>query len=251
MKKSYRDVITKGLIFKKIPFKESSLILEIFSNRFGKISVIAKGIRKEKNKNIGLIEVLNELELVLYKKPESQWYILKSASLIKPHLFNVKFQNNVLMQAGIEIYRQLKIPKEDYILLYDLIIKYIEYLKKVDSNGIAIFWRFLFKVFIVLGINIDIKKCIHCNHEKTNFFAYYPQKNGFICSDCYLPVFDSFIFKISEETSEIISNLNKIGAFLDKITISEKTINQINNIFLTHLSEQFNKKFYLNTLEMY
>ena len=249
MRKKNRDVQTTGIIFRKTPFKETSLILEVFTQEFGKISVIAKGIKREKSKDLGLTEILNELELVLHKT--NDWYILKSATLIKSHLFEVDFNKNILMQAAVEIYRQLIIPEEDSKKLYELLMKYFNYLKQVNINGIAIFWRFLLRVFIITGIELNLTKCIICKKQKNDFIGYYPQKNGFICKKCYRPVFDSSIIKISNDVASIFSNIYQIGNILDKIEISKFTINQINKIFLIHLSEHFHKKFHLRSLEMY
>ncbi len=60
-----RDVKTKGIIIKKVNFRETSIILDVLTPEFGVISIIAKGIRKQKSKNTGLLEILNELELNL------------------------------------------------------------------------------------------------------------------------------------------------------------------------------------------
>ena len=249
MRKKNRDVQTTGIIFRKTPYRETSLILEIFALELGKISVIAKGIKREKSKDLGLTEILNELELVLHKT--NDWYILKSATLIKSHLFEVDFNKNILMQAAVEIYRQLIIPEEDSKKLYELLMKYFNYLKQVNINGIAIFWRFLLRVFIITGIELNLTKCIICKKQKNDFIGYYPQKSGFICKKCYRPVFDSSIIKISNDVASIFSNIYQIGNILDKIEISKSTINQINKIFLIHLSEHFHKKFHLRSLEMY
>ena len=83
MTEKSREIILNGIILRKVPFRETSIILDIFANTLGIIPVMAKGIRKEKSRNAGLTEILNELELVLYKNPSSEWYIYKSASLIK------------------------------------------------------------------------------------------------------------------------------------------------------------------------
>ncbi|NQV17735.1 MAG: DNA repair protein RecO [Armatimonadetes bacterium] len=249
MRQKDRNIHTTGIIFRKTPFKETSLILEVFTQEFSKISVIAKGIKREKSKDLGLTEILNELELVLHKTNE--WYILKSATLIKSHLFEVDFNKNILMQAAVEIYRQLIIPEEDSKKLYELLIKYFNYLKQVNINGIAIFWRFLLRVLTISGIELNVISCVNCKKQKTDFMGYYPQKNGFICKNCYRPVLKNSIIKISDEVTSIFSNIYQIGNILNKIEISKSTINQINKIFLIHLSEHFHKKFHLKSLELY
>jgi DNA repair protein RecO (recombination protein O) len=245
-----REITLEGIILRKVPFRETSIILDIFTSKLGIIPVMAKGIRKEKSKNTGLTEILNELELVLYKNPSSEWYIFKSAALTRAHLFEVDFKTGVLMQAAAEIYRQLIIPGEDSKRLYELFLKYLQFIPQVKKNGIAIFWRFLLRLFRLMGIEFNSTTCINCGN-KGDFIAYFPQKHGFICKKCFRPMYDDLVFEISGEQAELFYNINHIGNMLDKLQISKSTIQQINKILLLHLSEHFNKPFYLKSIELY
>ncbi|MBC8384177.1 MAG: DNA repair protein RecO [Candidatus Cloacimonetes bacterium] len=249
MHEQERTVKSCGIILRKTPFKESSLIVEFFSKELGIISIIAKGIKRENNPDFGLLEILNELEVVLHRSRGSNWFILKSTTLIKSHLSEVNFGTNIVMQAAIEIFRQLIISEDDSERLYDLLISYLAYVKKVKRNQIAIFWRFLLKVFIISGIEIDLSLCVNCR-QKNKFVAFYPQKNGFICDNCYRPALESFVFKISEDVSGLIKGIYSIGNVVDEIDISKAAIEQINRIFLTHLSEHFHKRFYLKSIRL-
>jgi DNA repair protein RecO (recombination protein O) len=246
-----RDFKTSGVVLRKIPFKETSLILEIFTQHLGIISVIAKGARKEKQSQSGLLDILNELELVLHKNPQSKWFILTSTKLIRSWYRDVDFNNGLLLQACIEVFRQLEIQREDNAVLYDLIIKYFQYIHKQRKNGIAIFWRFLLRILNIYGIDIDVNRCVKCNKGNRNFEAFFPQRNGFICSDCYLPVYDESTLRISHKTAEIFSSIMFIGNILEDIEITNETIKQLNRIFLLHLSEHFRHEFHLKSLEMY
>ncbi len=244
-----RDIKTKGIIIKKINFRETSIILDVLTPEYGVISVMAKGIRTQKSKNTGLLEILNELELVLYKNPNSEWYIYKSSNIINAHLFNIDLPTGILMQAAVEVIRQIIIPIEDSQEIYKLLETYLEYIKTVKKNGIAIFWRFLLKLFRIIGIEFNITNCIECSQRK-HFVAYFPQKHGFICEDCYRPVYDEKLFKINSNAAELISKLNNIGKYLNEISIPKSTIKQLNRIFITHLSEHFHKNFHLKSVEL-
>ncbi|MEA2096300.1 MAG: DNA repair protein RecO, partial [Candidatus Cloacimonadota bacterium] len=187
--------------------------------------------------------------LNLYKNPNSDWYIYKSSQIINAHLFNIDLKTSILMQAPVEVIRQIMIPVEDSQAIYKLLETYLEYIKTVNKNGIAIFWRFLLKLFKIIGIEFNITHCIQCSQRK-QLYAYFPQKHGFICNDCYHPVNDDQIFKISKNAADLISKLNNIGNYIDEISISKSTIKQLNRIFLTHLSEHFHKKIHLKSIEL-
>ncbi len=60
-------VTTEGLILKRIDFGEADRVLTVLTPRFGKISVIAKGVRKITSRRAGNIELLNTVKLHLFK----------------------------------------------------------------------------------------------------------------------------------------------------------------------------------------
>ncbi|MDO9576894.1 MAG: DNA repair protein RecO [Candidatus Cloacimonadales bacterium] len=250
MSEKSRDLNLKGIILKKTPFRETSLILDIFTPDLGSIPVMAKGVRQEKSKTTGLLEILNELDLSLYKNPASDWYIFKSAELLKAHLYETNFRTGILMQGAAEIYKQLLLEYNDYAELYELLQQYLLYIRTIPRNGIAIFWRFLLKLFRLIGIEFSVNLCVECNQEN-NFVAYYPQRHGFICKNCYRPIFENFVIGLNREQADIFANLRQIGKLLDELIISKQTIDQINRIFLMHLSEHFHQKFFLKSVEMY
>jgi DNA repair protein RecO (recombination protein O) len=245
-----RDLNLKGIILKKIPYQETSLIMDVFTFELGTVSVMAKGVRKAKSKTTGMLEILNELDLVLYKNPSSDWYIFKNAELIKAHLYETDFRTGILMQGAAEIYKQLVLEHDDFADLYNLMHQYLLFIRTIPKNGIAIFWRFLLKLFRLIGIEFNVNHCVECG-EENNFIAYYPQRHGFICNNCYRPVFENYIFRLNDEQADIFANLMQIGKLLDELKISKQTISQINHIFLMHLSEHFHQKFYLRSVEMY
>ena len=58
----------KGLVLSYIKFKETSVIVKIFTDRFGLQSYIINSVRSSKSKNkIALLQQLSLLEMVVYK----------------------------------------------------------------------------------------------------------------------------------------------------------------------------------------
>ncbi len=245
-----RDVKTTGIIIKKVNYRETSVILNVLTPTLGVITIMAKGVRKQKSKATGIIEILNELNFELYNNPNSEWFIYKSAQVINTHLFNIDHRTSILMQAAVEVIRQILISVEDSQEIYNLLSTYLDYIKSVEKNGIAIFWRFILKLYKIIGIEFNITNCIQCTQKK-HFKAFFPQRNGFICNDCYRPGFYEQVIEIDKTTAELISKLNNIGNHLDKISISKSTIQKINKILITHLSENFQKTIHFKSLDLY
>jgi DNA repair protein RecO (recombination protein O) len=244
-----RELEVKGIILRKTPFKETSYILEVFTSEWGQISVIAKGANRPKSRIQGMLERANELEMSLYHNPDSDWYVLKTAAVIHSHLHGQNYETMALIHAGIEIYLQLIITEDEAEKFYNLLSTYFLYIVTVKKNGVAVFWRFLLRLTLMLGIPMNLNRCVFCDREdeELRYAAFFPQKDGFACRDCSKPV--NTAIPISKESAEILAILNKIGIFLDSLTISSNTIKEINNLFLVHFSHHFHKKFTLKSLD--
>ncbi|MBT4576259.1 MAG: hypothetical protein HOB92_07290, partial [Candidatus Cloacimonetes bacterium] len=156
---------------------------------------------------------------------------------------------SILMQAPVEVIRQIIVPLDDSFAIYELLETYLNYIKTIKKNEITIFWRFLLKLSKIIGIEFSTNYCIECEQQKL-FHAYFPQKHGFICNDCFHPVNDEQVFKLNIDAADLISKLNSIGNYINDISISKSSIKQINRIFLIHLSEHFHKKIYLKSIEL-
>jgi len=250
MAKTPREKSIRGIIIRKVKFRETSLILDVLSRDNGIIPMMAKGIRKENSPFLTLLDLLNELELIVYKKPDSDWYIFKNTELLKAHLYKSSYKTNIMMMAASELLLQLEISSEDSEKIYDLFIKYLDYIKKIKINAIAIFWRFVIRLFEIMGIGINLKKCILCHNSIDYYQAFYPQKNGFICKKCFRPALESLVLNLDKSSSDILLNFSEIGNILGEISITTRNIKQINRILLAHLEQHFHKRFHLKSLEM-
>ena len=52
------EVVAKGIVLKVLPYKENDCILTIYFEEYGKLAVIATGLRKPKSKNASACQPL-------------------------------------------------------------------------------------------------------------------------------------------------------------------------------------------------
>ncbi len=81
-------VKTHAITLKRVSFSNSSLILTLLTRDFGKLSVIAKGARREQNKpTIDLaMDLLSLSEIVCYKKSNGALSLLSEGHVVEPFL---------------------------------------------------------------------------------------------------------------------------------------------------------------------
>ena len=72
----------KAIVLRRTNYQEADRILDLVTP-LGKRSVIARGVRKEKSRRAGSVELLCESEIVLTKSNKSSLAILTSARLIR------------------------------------------------------------------------------------------------------------------------------------------------------------------------
>ena len=122
---------TQGIILKRINYKDADKILTIYTKESGKISAIAKGIRKINSKRKSHLELLNHIKLHLIKS--NGMYIVAQTEVIST---NPKIRGDLektqLAYYITEVFDKL-IPEEEQ---NDLLFRFLEKtLKLLNSQA--------------------------------------------------------------------------------------------------------------------
>ena len=72
---------TSAIVLKSIKWKDTSKIITLYTRETGKISVVAKGVRKLKSSYGGVLESINLIEVIIYYSSKRQVQILGAVSL--------------------------------------------------------------------------------------------------------------------------------------------------------------------------
>lgn len=157
------SVTTEGLILKRKNFGEADRVLTVLTDRYGKISVIAKGVRRITSRRAGNIEVLNRVKLHLFKSVKN--YNLSEAESIET--FSKLKENLTLSTLAfhiIELVDKLTAEEQKNSQVFNLTI---EILNLLEQNPRQIFLRaYEVKLMSLLGfwsidaikdLNLEIK----------------------------------------------------------------------------------------------
>ena len=139
---------TEGIILKRRNFGEADRILTVFSLHRGKISVMAKGVRRITSRRAGNVELLNRVQMFLY--PGKQFLILTEASSLKTYQ---KLKEDLTLSTYayhiIELVDKLTAENQENRNLY---IELVEVLKRLERNPRQILVRaFEAKILSNLG----------------------------------------------------------------------------------------------------
>ena len=120
-------VTTEGLILKRVNFGEADRVLTVLTDRYGKISVIARGVRKITSRRAGNIEVLNRVKLHLFK---GKSYTLTEAESIET--FQAIKDNLTLSTYAfhiLELIHRLVPEEQRNPYIYALVLETLELLR--------------------------------------------------------------------------------------------------------------------------
>jgi hypothetical protein len=140
-------VTTEGLVLKRKNFGEADRMLTVLTDRYGKISVTARGVRKITSRRAGNIELLNRVKMHLFK---GKTYTLTEAESIET--FSI-IKGNLTLSTNafhvIELVDRLVPENQKNIYLYNLVVAILQILEK---NPRQIFLRaFEVKLLTQLG----------------------------------------------------------------------------------------------------
>lgn len=141
------SITTEGVILKRKNFGEADRVVTIITKQYGKISVVAKGVRRITSRRAGNIEVLNRVKLHLFK---AKSFNLQEAEAIQVY---PQIKENLTLVATafhvVELVDRMVAEDQFNPLVYSLVVAILELLEK---NPRQIFLRaFEVKLLSVSG----------------------------------------------------------------------------------------------------
>jgi len=151
-------VESKGLILKVFPYSNTSVICNIFTNNFGKLTLMVKGVRKPKKPLLSIIQPFNLVEIQYYYKKSRGIQLVKEADIIisfdklRTNFDSILFGSIIL--GIINKVFEKEYPNE---IIFRLICKTLNQLHKDNNKNKIMFLFFLYHLNKQLGFMPTIK----------------------------------------------------------------------------------------------
>jgi DNA repair protein RecO (recombination protein O) len=222
---------TEAIVIKTLKYHETSKIATLYTKRFGKISIIAKGIRKTDSKYGGIIETINLISAIFYYKSGKNVHLLKECDIVNS--FNdvrSDLNKTAVAYAILELLNYTIVEEEENEKIYNLLVNVINIMSEVKKNVINLYWYFALKLLCELGFTINFSKCVKCNREDLlNKVYFIIDEGGLVCKDCSRT--KDTDFDISFETLKILNKLQEIPIHsVCNIIPSARSVMEINEI---------------------
>ena len=156
----------EGFILSKRKFRENAIILEVFTNQFGKVNGIVYGGTSRKIKNY--LQLTNKIFIVYNSKNENKIGYFKTELLevVAPKYFDDK--NKILCLNAISSMLRVLLPEnQSYKNIYLSLGKFFNSLNKKDWLIQYLNWEINLITNLGFGFDFDIKKITDSTSKKT------------------------------------------------------------------------------------
>jgi len=219
--------ITEGIVLKRIKYKESSIIFNVLTQKWGRIAFISKGALKSKElRDTANTETGNHIEISFQNKTENSIQIPKRIVLKNDFMGIKNDYDKYLKSAEIlkDVCRLLPEHEKNEKIFFNL-IKTFKAIEEYDSSSIeSIVIIFRITLLAHLGYLPSFNRCSICNRG-SDYYAY-SKESGPVCRDCMRLEKESII--LPKETrlffEDVKDNLDDILAIKSEELNSLQTV---------------------------
>jgi len=175
---------TEGIVLKSMEYDEADKIVTLYTKNIGKITAIAKGVRKTKSKFGSSLEILTYSIFLIYKGRNidiiSQTEILESFFLASKEVIKYAFAVNC-----VEMVNKLTEEREINVGLFNLLKQVLHYLRETNDQKLLAM-SFKWQTMSILGYRPSLNHCCRCNKsiEDQNEMYFNIKEGGLICNNC-------------------------------------------------------------------
>ncbi len=184
-----KDFIKKSsaIPLRNINYRETSKIITAFTEHFGKVQLIAKGVRNPKSRMSAALQNLVHTEIVFYMRETQELYLVKDATVVD-FFENITGDLTRFAYASVItdfLYTLLAAEQVSRTLFqYSLfMLKQIDRAQKHELPMLLA--RYLIKASSIIGFGMELNVCAACGkqHPAPVYFSY--DTGGIICESCH------------------------------------------------------------------
>lgn len=227
-----------GIILGKRNIGESDRLYNVYTLEQGKITVMARGVRKQRSKLAGNLENFYLVDMAVMRN-RGRGNI--ASSIVENNFLALRGNLDVLEKVfeSIKIFGHLLKDEEKDHEIFNLLLEYLEAMdnlaKNKDTKGLSeksilIQQGFIFKFLELLGYKIETNKCIRSGEKlskERNFFNY--SQGGMVCAE-YSHKMEN-IMPVNNNSIKIIRIFFSNGLkSLSKLDVSRRDVDEIRRI---------------------
>lgn len=197
---------TEAIVLKGMRYKESSRIVSLYTKKFGRVTVVARGIRRPKSRFGSSLEPLTVSNIVFYRKERKGLYSISEADIVRDHAGIRNDLERMSTAYVIVDFLDAANPEETPNLrLFALADSMLDSVEELPSGSLdVILWTFLIRAAEMLGYAPVFDHCVKCKKRKEKM-GFNPSLGGAVCPECTLGEGD--VWRIRRDSLDLMSRL--------------------------------------------
>lgn len=178
--RSYR---TQAIVLGHIEYGEADRIIRLFTAEKGKITAIAKGIRKIRSRKAGHLEPFTRVSLFLAKGRDLD--IITQAETLDPYIgLREDLERVALASYVVEVIDRFTYEEGQNVGMFQLLANTLSRLE-TQQNAETVVHYYETRLLDLLGFRPQLFECVACGNvirEEDQFFS--PLTGGILCPKC-------------------------------------------------------------------
>ena len=175
---------TEAIILKRMDFRETSLIVDLYTRDFGKLSGLLKGIRAEPTKFASAVEVSSHNDVIFYKKTNTTLHLVSACDL-KDNFFNIR---KSMIKAGMmgimmELITSVMQPEDKNEAVFNLALECLKELETTSTPD-KVMTIFKIRMLSLSGFKPHFDSCVSCSDRILGQSKFSLSLGGLLCEKC-------------------------------------------------------------------
>jgi DNA repair protein RecO (recombination protein O) len=172
----------QAVVISRRDFRENDQIICFYSRDYGRLDLLAKGIKKITSKLSGNLTPGNLVEIEVAKGKEIDHLIkVNSVSIFK----NSKYFSK---QYVLNLIDKLVKNQEKDERIFSLLVSYLNFSNQPQVGSKSVVMAFLVKLLVYLGYSPQLDQCSECEIKEIRMKL--DLRRGLICHNCYDKLLD-------------------------------------------------------------
>ena len=158
---------SEAIVLNHHKYGNTSLICNLFTEKYGKVNIIAKGARRFKNPNSAILQPCNYIDLVYIFKPTRQIQTLKEASITTCYTkLNTNYNKMIYGLTIMDIVNKISFHDNPCDIIFRLIKKTLLKFNQTKTENLKLYYIFFqIQLSIYLGYYPSFFQCYKCKKE--------------------------------------------------------------------------------------
>lgn len=180
-------VKSRAIVLRRQRLGETSKLVTLYTEEYGKLKVTAKGARRPKSKFGAALEPLTEVQAVCYLRDERELQILSECDVVRQHpQLQADLERLSFGSAACELVDRLTVEGEANRRLYRCLSGVLAGLGEVTAGQVEpLFWYYQLRVAEALGYRPELARCVGCGAAlEADWLWFGAEAGGALCPGC-------------------------------------------------------------------